>query len=201
LDALKGAPDDVPALYCGRTWICSATLRKLRPSPLFNKDPNFKNAIVQSIGGGNTMLLNSKAIELVQQASQSLDRIASHDWWVYQLISGAGGHIVFDDEPMVLYRQHDNNVVGAGDSWLALFSRLQMVLTGKFQNWNTMNISALTAASRVLTPENRSLLTDFASVRRTTMLDRIMCLRRSGIHHQTRLGNMGLWLAAVLNRI
>lgn len=201
LAALGGLPADVPGLYCGRTWICSRTLRKLRPSPRFRRQPGFRNAIVQNIGGGNTMILNAAAVRLVQKASRSLDTIASHDWWTYQLVSGAGGRVVFDDQPMVLYRQHDSNVIGAGDGIAATLNRLRMVLAGTFQNWNEMNERALAQASAVLTPENRTLLSTFRTVRRTKIVDRIRHLRSSGIHHQTRLGNMGLWLAAVLNRI
>ena len=70
LEALLDVPKGVPALYCGRTWVCSSTLRKMRPSPLFRKAPHFRNAIVQSIGGGNTMLMNNAALELVKQASR-----------------------------------------------------------------------------------------------------------------------------------
>ena len=201
LDAMRDVPQGIPAVYCGRTWVCSSTLRKMRPSTLFRKTPHFSNAIVQSIGGGNTMLLNNAALNLVKDASQQVDNVTSHDWWVYQLVAGAGGKIIYDETPMVLYRQHDGNIIGASDGYVAVLSRLWMVLARRFQSWNTMNERALLKAASFLTVENRSLLFKFAALRRTHILDRIHSLRRSGIHHQTRLGNMGLWLAAFLNRI
>lgn len=201
LSKLAGVPSDVPAVYCGRTWICSPTLRKRYPSPWFRKTPHFRNAIVQSIGGGNTMMLNHAALRLVKEANQEIETVTSHDWWVYQLVAGAGGQIIYDEIPMVLYRQHDRNVIGAADGFGALMSRLWMVLARRFQNWNTVNEQALLQSSLLLTPENRSLLHTFGALRRTHFLARIRHLRRSGIHHQTLLGNMGLWLAAVLNRI
>ena len=190
-----------PALYCGRTWICGPTLRKLRPSPLFADAPRFSNAIVQNIGGGNTMLCNRAALQLLQAASVDVDSVASHDWWVYQMISGAGGRVIYDQQPMVLYRQHGDNVLGAGDNARAVLRRLGMVLRGQFQKWNDTNVAALNRARALLTPENRSLLDHFRLARSAPIFERIACLWRSDIRHQTRLGNAGLWLAAVLNRI
>lgn len=201
LSVLSDIPDDVPAVYCGRTWICSPTLRKIRRSPWFQKKPNFQNAIVQSIGGGNTMLLNAAALALVKKASDDVQEIASHDWWTYQLVTGAGGKVIYDKDPMVLYRQHDNNVIGADGGLRATFGRLAMVIAGTFQSWNTLHERALVHSSAILTAENQSLLRSFQRLRRTTIFDRVKRLQRSGIYHQTALGTMGLWVAAILNRI
>lgn len=199
--ALSRVADDVPAIYCGRTWVCSATLRKVQCSPEFEKAPGFRNAIVQNIGGGNTMILNAAAVELVRTGSKNVTEVVSHDWWVYQLVTGAGGEVIFDNEPMVLYRQHSGNVVGAGVGLLPLVWRLWMVLAGKFQAWNSVNEIALLNAAHVLTQENRLLLQDFYTLRRSNPLKRMQMLRYSGIHHQTMMGTVGLWLAAILKRI
>lgn len=201
LEALAALPDDTPALYCGRTWICSPRLRRMRASKHFKSTPCFENAIVQSIGGGNTMILNNAALRLLHQNLKGNFSVASHDWWAYQIVSGAGGEVIYDTEPMVLYRQHDNNVIGANESIFAVFVRLMMVLSGKYQSWNEENIQALYRAHTTMTPGNASILRTFKTARRTPFLRRLRMLSRSGIHHQTRLGNAGFWLAAVLGRV
>ena len=89
LDWLTTIPDELPAVYCSRTEIVDVAGRHLGFSPLFTKSPSFKNAIVQSVGGGNTMVFNAAARSLLAAIGE-ID-IVSHDWWVYQIVSAAGG--------------------------------------------------------------------------------------------------------------
>ena len=50
-----------PKLYCARTTYVSSDAKKiLGQSELFSRPPSFKNALVQSIAGGNTMAFNNK---------------------------------------------------------------------------------------------------------------------------------------------
>ena len=66
LAALAKAPTEKPALYCARTEIADATCEHtLGHSPRFNKPPSFANALVQNIGGGNTMVFNRAARDLI----------------------------------------------------------------------------------------------------------------------------------------
>lgn len=199
--ALADIPEDVPALYCGRTWICTRQLRPLRPSIEFKRAPSFENAIVQNIGGGNTMLYNNAALRLLKTNLQGSFSVASHDWWVYQVVSGAGGQVIYDTEPMVLYRQHEGNVIGASEGVKAILSRLMMVLRGQYKSWNEQNIQALYRSHITMTPDNASILRTFKTSRCSSFRTRIKMLFSSGVHHQTRLGNAGFWLAAVLNRV
>jgi hypothetical protein len=52
-----------------------------------------------------------------------------HDWWI-SLVASAFGHIGYIDEPLVLYRQHGSNVIGAKDTG-SLRYRLQLALDGE----------------------------------------------------------------------
>ena len=198
---LQSVDNGVPAIYCGRTWICGPKLRKIRPSYQFQHRPAFSNAIVQNIGGGNTMIMNNAALKLVQRASFGVTDIPSHDWWTYQVVSGAGGQVIYDNEPMVLYRQHDGNVIGSAHTLFATFHRLGMVLSGQFKKWNDSNLAALNACRDVLTPENRKVLDTFGFAKAASLPVRIKTVMRSNVRHQTRLGNAGLLLATVLNRL
>ncbi len=201
LEHLKKLPDGKPALYCSRTLICDAALQAQRPSPMFSQPPGFCNALVQNIGGGNTMVLNRAALDLVQDTLPHAQGVVSHDWWVYQLVSGAGGTVVYDSEPSVLYRQHGANTIGANDTCLASIKRLKSLLQGRFQDWNTKNIAALTRARHWLSPEARQTLENFSKARHGTVLTRLGALRKSGVYRQTRRGTMALWLAALLDRL
>jgi glycosyltransferase involved in cell wall biosynthesis len=192
---------DEPALYCGRTWICSRRLHRLRQSKRFRHEPCFKNAIVQSIGGGNTMILNNAAFKLVKQSISDVEDVASHDWWAYQVVSGAGGRIIYDQEPMVLYRQHGTNVIGAGEGLGALVRRFLLVITGTFQGWNEVNLQALRNAQVELSQESRNIMHTFENARQASFFQRLSLLNKSGVYHQTQLGNLGFWFAALVRKI
>lgn len=58
---LETIPPNIPALYCGRTRLVDADNNEIGLSPLFSKPPSFANALMQNIGGGNTMVFNNAA--------------------------------------------------------------------------------------------------------------------------------------------
>ena len=201
LARLKDVPVGHPAIYCGRTIVCDLELKAQRQSPQFRRAPGFENALVQNIGGGNTMVLNRAALDFVQDTARHARGVISHDWWVYQLVSGAGGTVIFDDEPSVYYRQHGGNLVGANDTLWASAVRLGKVFAGRFRGWNAANVEALMRARHWLTPEARQTLECFAAARDGSVLCRLRDLRRSGVYRQTRRGSIALWLAALTNRL
>jgi len=191
----------IPALYCSRTKIVDSTGRKhLGLSPLFTKPPSFSNALIQNIGGGNTMVFNKAARDLIVESSQNVN-VVSHDWWTYIIVVGAGGVVYYDPAPSVYYRQHADNLVGANNSWLAHFKRAKAVYQGIFQNWNDINIHALSNKKYLLTAENQKILSEFAQARQARLLKRLHTFKAAGIHRQTLLGNISLFTAILFNKV
>lgn len=123
LSRLNDGDADQPAVYTSRTLICDQNLRGRRPSGRNRKPPGFRNALVRNIVSGNTIVLNPAGLDLVRAAAPEAGDVVMHDWWVYQVISGAGGRVVVDPEPGLLYRQHVGNLVGANDGLRALAAR------------------------------------------------------------------------------
>ncbi len=91
-----------PALYCGATLVCDETLAPLGVSATLRRDPDFRNALVQSIGGGNTMVLNHAATALAAAAAAEASDPVSHDWWLYQIVTGCGGVVLHDPDPVAV---------------------------------------------------------------------------------------------------
>lgn len=202
--ALEALKTDGPALYCSRTWITDEQLGNRRLSALPRQPPGFSNALVQNIAAGNTILLNSAALAVARAAAPATARIegiAAHDWWIYQVVTGAGGAVICDPEPTLLYRQHDNNLIGANDGWRAQLWRFGMLLKGRFVEWNTANIAALNIPAVQLTPQNRALLNRFAAMRAKRFWPRLREFARLGLYRQGRVGQATLWLAVLLNRL
>ena len=83
---LQTIAPSVPALYCSRTRVVDARDVSIGLSPLFEKPPCFASALVQNIGGGNTMVFNEAARQLIAQTTDA-NQLVSHDWWAYLLVS------------------------------------------------------------------------------------------------------------------
>lgn len=200
VDWLRSVPAEVPALYFGRTELMSQSGKALGFSPLFRRPPSFANALVQNIGGGNTMVLNHAARVLLGEAGEQQE-VVSHDWWAYLLVTGVGGRVFYDPTPHVHYRQHGGNLVGSNAGWAARITRIRMLFQGRFRHWNSVNVAGLETIRHRLTAENRLIFDEFKALRSRRFPGRLLGLRRSGVYRQTFLGNLGLVLAAVINGV
>lgn len=191
----------LPVLLGTRTLVCDERLGAPHPSPLWRRPFGFAHALVQSFAGGNTMMLNRAAMRLAAGAAVEAGQVVMHDWWLYQIISGAGGRVVFDAQPQLYYRQHGANQIGANRGPIAKMHRLRALLRGDFRRWNGVNAGALAASAHRLTPENRAILKDFIRLRDLPLLDRIAQFRRLGLYRQGPAGTASLWLAVALGRL
>jgi glycosyltransferase involved in cell wall biosynthesis len=194
LDASK------PNLYCARTTYVSSNAKKiLGQSDLFLKPPSFKNAIVQSIGGGNTMAFNNP---LRTKAQKYPERdVVSHDWWLYILNELKGGKTLYDKESTILYRQHSRSLIGANTGFLAKLKRLRMLLGGTYRRYNTMHLEAFNKLSIETVKANIDLIDQFLIMRDKSMKVRWQMIGKLGIYRQTWDGHLALYLGAILRKL
>ena len=189
-----------PALYCARTTITDVDDRAVSLSTLFRRTPDFANALVQSIGGGNTMVMNRAAYDLLREAARRTSFV-SHDWFAYLIIAGAGGKVIYSETPHVRYRQHDANLIGSNLGLQARISRARFALSGRYVGWNNLNMSALAACRDLLTPDAAAKFDHFCRARNGTLPERIVNLWRSGVYRQTTIGQLSLYLAGFLGKL
>lgn len=199
LAALTG---EGPALYCSRTWVTGADLSGRATSPLFRRPPSFRNALVQNVAAGNTILLNPAAARVVVASARVVPGVVAHDWWAYLVVTGAGGLVVQDPEPTLLYRQHGGNTIGSNAGWRARMRRLRQVWAGRLRAWNDTNTAALEASAAYLSPEARAILSDWQRMRATSPAPlRLLRLWRLRLYRQSLASAAGLWFAAATNRL
>lgn len=189
-----------PAVHCGRTELIDEQDATIGYSPLFLRPPSLRNALIQSIAGGNTMTLNHHARELVIKTPRWIE-IVSHDWWVYILLSSYNGIIHYDMTPAIDYRQHTNNIVGSNTGWLARIKRISGLMDGKFRNWIGRNITALQAMEIELPKENAQLLNKFIEARNAPLMKRICLFRELKLYRQTHYGTIAFYIAVLLKKI
>ncbi|MDR0882848.1 MAG: glycosyltransferase family 2 protein [Candidatus Adiutrix sp.] len=200
LAQLAPGGQEKPALYGGRTILVDRDNREFGLSPLFNRPPSFANALVQSIMGGNTMIFNCPARSLIK-AGYPLGPV-SHDWWAYQLVSGAGGQVIYDEEPQIRYRQHGRNMIGSNQGWPARLARLRRMLKGNFRQWNERNLAALSTVADRLTAASRRELEAFSNLRRAVCpWQRWRQLKNSGLYREGRGQKWALQVATLMKQV
>jgi glycosyltransferase involved in cell wall biosynthesis len=200
LQFLRNASADEPVVYCARTQLIDEQEREIGLSTFYRKPPDFRNALTQSLAGGNTMVFNKKMRWLLTQAGPDAN-VPSHDWWVYLTNTAAGGTVLYDSTPTVSYRMHTHNVIGSNDAAGAQMARARLLWQGHYRAWTDMNVAALERIENLMSDENRKTFELFRRSRKQSLLPRAYGLMRSGIYRQTLLGNLGLAVAALTGRI
>lgn len=191
-----------PVLYFSRTaYFSDDGKKKIGSSKNFNKKKCFKNALVQNIAGGNTIVMNKEARNLVVKSLISNKYIA-HDWWCYQLITAAGGEIIFDSKKSVRYRQHTSNLIGSNIGLYERFIRLKKFYSGNFKEWTDINVNNLILNRSLITNENlRTLKTFIKSRNSNNILKRLNLYLKSGVFRQNSSENIIFLIGIALKKI
>lgn len=200
VERLESVPPGTPGLYCSRTTLVNEAGQVIGLSPLFRQAPDFRNALVQNVGGGNTMVFNQVARQIVMAAGADL-QVVAHDWWTYVAVSAAGGVVFYDPTPSLLYRQHGQNLIGSNSGKLARILRLRQLMQGQLRGWIDQNVDGIRRIAPRLAPDNRAVLEAFLSARRGGALQRMIRLKRSGVFRQTFVDNVGMFTAALFKKL
>ncbi|MBX8827252.1 glycosyltransferase [Ochrobactrum sp. SFR4] len=188
------------AMYCSRSRLIDAEGREIGFSPFFPKKPTFENALVQSLAGGNTIVLNFAAFKLLRESAKRTS-FFSHDWWCYQIVMGAGGHVIYDSVPQIDYRQHGNNIFGRNNGIRAMLRRIVALFSGDYSEWIDVNLSALEKCQDLLLVNNVDLINKFKIARKGNVVNRLLFLFKNDIKRQTYIPNIGLYVSALMGKL
>lgn len=197
---LDSQPTSLPLLYCSRTLLVDHLNRYIQPTLLFKQPKTFKNALVQNIAGGNTMVFNEKARQLFMKASRDT-KVSAHDWLMYQVVTGCGGLVHYDEKARLRYRQHTQNMFGTNVGFKARITRIRLMLGGSYHTWNNLNLRALAFIYPDMTEQNQITFNRFIGLRKASLVKRLWLLRKSGLYRQGFLDNLGLYITAFIGKI
>lgn len=116
LKKLEGRYKDTPLLvYCDQKLVDSK-LNIYADSSMkymnYTRDhEKFQKLVFENCAAGCVIAINRKLLMMAANF-QSEDSIVMHDWWL-MLIASVYGKIDYIDKPLMLYRQHNNNTLGA----------------------------------------------------------------------------------------
>ena len=115
MEARYGA--NMPLLVHTDLIVVDAYLQEISPSFKAAMNANYdrtrmQDQLIQNTLTGCTSMYNRFLAELI--LPQEPCNMVMHDWWLI-LVASAFGHIGHIEDQTVLYRQHDNNEIGAKD--------------------------------------------------------------------------------------
>lgn len=113
-----------PVAYCSATTLVDKNLvplkRKHKTSRTITITKN--NCLLQSCATGCTMVFNKAALTLY--ATHMPSELYAHDMMMYQMCVFLG-HVIYDPNSYILYRQHGNNQIGSSNAWGRMKKRLE----------------------------------------------------------------------------
>lgn len=75
---------------------------------------SLNKVIVRNVTCGNTMIMTKELCDIIRKCKHP-EKIVMHDYW-FMLVACTIGEVKYIREPLVLYRQHNQNVCGAHSS-------------------------------------------------------------------------------------
>jgi len=185
----------VPSVFCSRSATIGQGGAVAGSSQESSRDPDFRNALVESIATGDTMLYNRMAHDLLAQSCRKAE-FHSHGWWLYLIVTGAGGVVHHDPRPLVRETQF-----GDDTGWQAWISHGLSLLGSRFAGPSDLNMQALIRNRDLLSEEAQEICDLYWKVRSDNFIKRLYYLRKSGVYRQTAWQQAGLYLAALLRRL
>jgi len=155
------------------------------------------------------LLLKNTIAGCASLANKALVRLAlpvpraalMHDYWL-ALVACAAGHVGAVEEPLMLYRQHERNTIGARPyDWRSFVDRI----TDGLVHWDLSALRRQAAAlsercHEVMTAENRALIDDFVDLPRRNWIGQRWFLLHHGIVMPGLMRNLVLFFCMRLGR-
>ncbi|MEG0832387.1 MAG: glycosyltransferase family 2 protein [Oscillospiraceae bacterium] len=156
---------------------------------------SLKNMLVQNVVTGCTMMVNRALADMVREQPAEC---VMHDWWL-ALVAAAFGKIDVVDEPLMLYRQHGSNQVGAYDASNQVKNAKKLADTQRIRKiYESMYGQARCFAETYresLTPEQYALCMEFANQSGRTKIGKMRAIVKNGFYKNTLLRNIGQFIA------
>lgn len=184
--ALGAVAPEHPAIYAARQIYTDARLRRTGLSARARRG-GFPASLTQNLAVGCATMLNAAAARLV--AASHPPESAFHDWWSYILVTAAGGTFLWDETPMVLYRQHPEHMLGAQWGWRRPLSALRRG-PRLYMDRMRAHLRALEADAALITPEARAVVIALSAALTGGKLAQLKALATPGLRRQTRLENL-----------
>ncbi|MDF2888517.1 MAG: glycosyl transferase family 2 [Lacrimispora sp.] len=152
-------------------------------------DNRTSHYLVENNITGNTMMINRYLKNLTEQIP---DTCVMHDWWL-GLVASCFGKISYIDRPLVRYRQHGSNQVGAKSGMKQLSERVsrQEKVRENYRSLFEQAKSFLSIYGQSMTPGQRELFEEFITLCNKSRAGKIKTILKYKLFKSTRVRTLG----------
>lgn len=148
-----------PALYFCQTELVDKNLNRI-DSVIIHPRLTFGESLVYQFVGGCTMVMNRALRNIIKTYAPQY--LSMHDVWIYDVAQAIGAHVVFDNTPHILYRQHGDNVTGQSTSVITEWKhRTGRLVKRDLHSRSKVAQEIYNGYYDIMPDENRRILTDF----------------------------------------
>lgn len=174
-------PQNMPLMVYTDLKIVNQNLEILNDSMIRSQSHHANTELLQeltenTVTGGTAMINHALA-----EYWTVTENLLMHDWYL-ALLATALGKLVYIDQPTELYRQHDNNVLGARTWSKRLYKWMRPhLLFSKY--WELITASQLQAKHLLdldIATEKKDIIEKFINLQRYDFLERISVLKNYG---------------------
>lgn len=179
-----------PKMYCSRLNVVDSSLNHLWFSKTPRKKLSFSNAVIESAVTGCTIMLNKSGVNLILDNLPDPSKVFMHDWWIYLVIS-AFGKIIYDENALILYRQHLNNVMGTKRGFFLLLKRVKNFLQHKNAVKKNLQLQEFfnLFGSR-LSSDKKIFLQNYLKGNKLTFFERWKIVTGNSFYRQSRIDDL-----------
>ncbi|GHA39821.1 glycosyltransferase family 2 protein [Photobacterium aphoticum] len=154
---------------------------------------SLEQLIQQNVASGCTMMFNRA---LLEQALPIAEDAFMHDWWLI-LVARVTGEVRFIEKPLIRYRQHDFNTIGAKSySWSHLLKNFQPHLAKFAKQFWQIAAQAEVLSSRFKHKELDEIA--FTKIRTVGYLKRLSMFISGDVRQHNRKGQLALLMTLLM---
>lgn len=195
ISRIENVEENQPAMYFSKAIPVDSQLKIITNNTgSFNEEKVFclREILLRNNAIGCTIVFNEYLKSLID--TNYPQRIVMHDQWVYAVCLAVGGKIVYDNESQILYRQHENNVVGHSMSIKARLKHSSFFSNKQVRSSMAKDLYAL--YSKFIPDKNKTILLEYAEYNKS--LKNRFTLIKNGSKYTNSLKNMLLFIFEVM---
>ncbi|MFW6272458.1 MAG: glycosyltransferase [bacterium] len=195
INCLSSMKKELSLIYCGSPKLVDEKLNPM-PSKEINLNGTFGESMIINRALGCTEVFNENLLRLINRYEPKF--LMMHDAWVYRVCLATGGHIYYDKQKYILYRQHSQNVVGGRSN---IYLRWKRRINAYLSNYK--NVRLKTAENlfygyeSYLTSENKEILYLILNYRRS-FKDKIALISNKALKTNSKEHNIIFKIAVIM---
>lgn len=170
--------NSIPIMYYTDLKVADKNLKVLNESMIKSQSGHANTKLIQELTENSVTGCVSMINHALAEKWNTTDDIIMHDWYL-ALLASALGELVYIDKPTELYRQHDNNVLGARtlDKKFKIFREGPKEIFLRY--WDLIHKSQDQANNLVklfsdeLSDSDRELIENFVDIDQESFIDRL----------------------------